>query len=116
MRRVPLKAVPPADRSSEFGYREWHARTFGRCAVCGRPGLLVRHHVVLEQHLRARGRSAWDLRNALLLGAHCPCHRRHHQAASRIPISTVPDEAIAFCADVLGPGAGAYLSRYYSAT
>lgn len=114
MRRVPLRAVPPPNRSDEPGYRVWHSPAFGRCAVCDQPGRLVRHHVVLEQHLRAMGAPAYDLRNALDLGMHCRCHSQHHNGARRIPVSKVPDDAIAYASELLGDGVGAYLSRYYS--
>lgn len=117
MKRSPMRDKPPVDHSSEPGYREWKTPSFGRCGVCGKPGLLVRHHVVLEQHLRAQGLPAYDLRNALLIGdgRRCDCHRDHTAACARISIKRVPDEAIAFCSELYGPGAGAYLSRYYTA-
>lgn len=115
MRRTELRAVPPPDRTSEPGYREWHAPVYGRCAVCGERGRLVRHHVVMAQHCQAEGADPWDLRNSMGLGMHCRCHRAHHAAAERIRVACLPDAAIDFCVDVFGPGAGAYLSRYYSA-
>lgn len=113
MRRVALRPAPPADRSREPGYWEWHAPVYGRCCVCGERGRLERHHVVLEQHLRALGRPAWDLRNSMLLGMHCPCHGKHTNAAQRLSLDAVPDEAIRFATDVYGPAAGDYLTRHY---
>lgn len=114
MRRSPLRLVPPPDRSNEPGRREWKASSWGDCAVCGQPGRLERHHVVLEQHVRKAGGDPWDLRNAMALGMWCRCHREHHQAAQRISLRRVPDDAIDFAAELFGAGAGAYLSRFYS--
>lgn len=117
MKRSPLRDTPRVDHSSEPGYSEWKRPVFGRCGVCGVAGLNFRHHVVTESHLRAEGRDPWDLRNALAIGdgRKCSCHRDHHSACARIPVSKVPDQAIRFVVEVYGPGAGAYLSRYYAA-
>jgi hypothetical protein len=104
------------DRREEAGYKAWHSPSWGRCAVCSQPGRLQRHHVVLEQHCRAQGADPWDMRNALELGMWCRCHRDHHQAARRIPVSKIPGDAVDFCTALYGPGAAAYLQRYYSAT
>jgi hypothetical protein len=114
VRRTPLKASPPADHSHEEGYREWKTPTFGRCQGCGKPGLRERHHVVAEQHVRAEGGDPYDLRNGMQLGMHCRCHSRHTNAAQRLPLARVPDEAIAFASELFGAGAGAYLSRHYA--
>lgn len=114
VRRVELRAVPPPDRSGEPGYREWHASVYGCCAVCGWRGRLERHHVVLEQHVRAEGGDPWCLDNSLLLGTHCRCHSRHTTAAERLPISLIGPEAIAFAQELLGEDqAAAYFVRYY---
>lgn len=115
MRRVVLRSRPPMDHSGEPGYKAWHAPIFGRCAVCQQPGRLVRHHVVLEQHCRAEGVSPWDMRNSLELGMHCRCHRDHHGAARRLPLAKVPGDAVDFCTELYGEGAGGYLARYYGA-
>ena len=114
MRRVPPKPTPRVDHRGEPGWRDWHQPIWGNCAVCSQPGRLERHHVVLEQHVRAAGGDPWDTRNALELGRYCRCHRDHHQAARRISLKHVPDQAVAFASELLGEGAGAYLSRYYS--
>lgn len=117
MKRSPLVIKPPVDRSGEPGYRAWHQRQFGRCRCCGKPGLLVRHHCVLEQHIRAIGGDPWDLRNGLLLGAgySCRCHRDHHAACRRLPASKLPPEAIEFAIELLGAEqADAYIETYYS--
>lgn len=82
--------------------------------MCGQPGLLLRHHVVTEAHVRLAGGDPWDLRNALAVGAHCRCHSRHHQAAARIARATLPSQAVQFAVDLLGEaGAELYLSRFY---
>lgn len=116
MKRTPMRDKPRVDHRSEPGYSEWTRHVFGRCGVCGVAGLNVRHHVVLEQHLRAQGLPAYDLRNALLIGdgRKCGCHRDHTAACARIPVSKVPDEAVRFVVELYGAGAGAYLSRYYA--
>lgn len=116
MRRVPLRAHPPQPRFDEPGREEWKRPHWGRCALCGERGLLIRHHVVLEQHVRAEFGNPYDLRNALPLGAYCRCHRLHHQAAARIPRSAIPPAAVEFAVELLGPErAELYLARYYSA-
>lgn len=114
MKRTPLLSRRRPERPLEPGYKAWHTPVFGRCEACGKPGLLLRHHVVLEQHVRAAGGDPYDLRNAMALGYYsCACHRHHHHAVRRLSIRAVPDEAVAFCSELLGPAAGAYLSRYY---
>lgn len=117
MRRSPLRARPPVDRSDEAGYRAWHTPVWGPCAVCEKRGLLLRHHVILEQHVRIEGGDPWALANSLALGYFaCSCHRRHHSACARLPISCVPAAAIAFAVQLLGAErAEDYLKRYYAA-
>jgi hypothetical protein len=117
LRRTELRLVPPVDRRGEPGYRAWHSTVFGNCAVCGiGTQRLERHHVVAEQHLRAIGVPCWDLRDSLLVGAHCRCHRNHTTAASRIPASKLTPESIEFAIEVLGAEvAELYLERYYQA-
>lgn len=116
MKRTPLVAKPGPDRRAEPGRGAWKSPVVGECAACGRRGLLLRHHVVLEQHVRAAGGDPWDLRNALALGYYaCRCHRDHHHAVRRIPLSCVPPEAIAFAVELLGVAAAdSYLARYYA--
>jgi 5-methylcytosine-specific restriction endonuclease McrA len=117
MKRSPLRTRPAVDHRDEPGYGAWHAPVFGLCAVCGARGRLVRHHVVLAQHVRALSGPAWDLRNAMALGYFaCCCHRDHHHAVRRIPLARVPAAAIAFADELLGDAmAHAYLTRYYAA-
>jgi hypothetical protein len=116
VKRSPLRARPPADRRSEPGYVAWHAPVYGECAVCGKRDRLVRHHVVLQQHVRALGADPWDLRNSILIGSGfaCSCHRSHHVACRRLPLDKVPDAAIVFAVLLLGEErAQDYLGRYY---
>lgn len=116
MKRTPLRPRPPVDRSGEPGRREWKTPLVGRCANCGARGLLLRHHVIAEQHVRRAGGDPWDLANAMALGYYaCACHRDHHSAVRRLPLSRLPDNALAFAVDLLGEaGAADYLRRYYS--
>jgi len=101
-------------RQREPGYEEWHRTRYGRCAVCGRRGTILRHHLVYEQHVRRAGGDPWDLRNALDVGALCACHQRHHTAARRIPLRLIPAKAHTFATELLGPArAELYWSRYY---
>ncbi len=116
MKRSALRSRPPADHSDEPGYRTWHAPTWGECSVCRAPDRLVRHHVILAQHVRALGGPVWDLRNALTLGAggRCGCHRAHHHATRRLPISALNAENLAFAVQLYGEDRAAeYLLRYY---
>lgn len=116
MKRTPLRPQPPAERRSDPGWREWHEPTYGRCEACGAAGLLIRHHVVLEQHVRSHGGDPWDLANSLLLGAYaCRCHSEHHAATRRLSLALLPDAALAFAVDLLGEQPAAiYLRRYYA--
>lgn len=115
MKRTPLIARPGPDRRSEPGYRAWHTPAHGPCAACGTRGLLLRHHVVLEQTVRREGGDPWDLANALALGYYgCACHRQHHHATRRLPLAIVPPAAVAFAQALLGEARAAdYLARYY---
>jgi hypothetical protein len=115
VKRTPLRARP-VDHSGEPGYRAWKKAEHGSCAACGARGLLLRHHVIHEQHVRALGGDPYDLRNAIQLGYYaCACHREHHAAVRRLPRAILPPEAVEFATELLGAGpAEAYLSRYYS--
>lgn len=106
-RAKPRKANPARDA--------WKTQEFGRCAVCGHLGYLVRHHVIYAQHVRRADPSLeWDQRNAMLLGQDCTCHASHHAAVKRIPLELVPEAAVAFAVDLLGEEfAAAYLQRRY---
>lgn len=95
----------------------WKEERYGRCSVCRRPGRLIRHHVVYQQHIRPLEGDLWDLRNALDLGLFCRCHANHHAAVRRISLSIIPDEAVAFAIDLFGVSRAAmYFARYYDAT
>jgi hypothetical protein len=117
VRRSPLLAKPPADRSGEPGYRAWHAPVYGCCEVCAAgPGRLERHHVIHAQHVRAIDPAReWDLANSLLLFTHCRCHRDHTSAAARLPASKIPAEALEFAVELLGQERTEdYIARYYA--
>lgn len=116
MKRTPLRSRPALKRYDEPGYRAWKAPVTGCCEACGARGLLLRHHVVTEAHVRAAAGNPWDLRNAMALGYYaCACHRQHHHAVRRLSLSVVPAAAIAFASELLGDqAAGEYLRRYYA--
>lgn len=115
MKRTPLVAKPHVNGSGP-GRSEWKAPVYGYCAACGKHGLLLRHHVILEQHVRTAGGDPWDLRNSMTLGYYaCACHRDHHHAVRRLPLAKVPDVAIAFAVELLGEERAAdYLARFYA--
>jgi hypothetical protein len=105
MNRKPRKRTP-ADP-------HWNAARGSVCVGCGGVcGPLQQHHVVYEQHVRDAGGSLWDVRNALTLGAYC--HAQHHARAKPIPLAYLPDAALEFAFDLLGPAAVDYLGRHYS--
>ena len=113
-----MRVKAPVDRRSEPGYAAWHQPSFGPCAACGIPDRLIGHHVILAQHVRALDPGlVWALANRLQLGsgARCGCHSRHHAAVARLPLSIIPDAALAFASDLLGEaGAADYLARHYA--
>jgi hypothetical protein len=115
VKRSPLVPRPGPDRRGEPGYRAWHTPVYGCCSACGARGLLLRHHVITEAHVRAAGGDPWDLDNAMALGYYaCTCHRDHHHAIRRIPRAKVPDAAVMFAAELLGSErAEDYLARHY---
>jgi hypothetical protein len=95
--------------------REWKSRS-GRCAVCGRRGRVVFHHIITEQHVRREGGDPWDFRNALPLGVYCRCHGRHHNAHVRISMRVIPDAALVFARELMGEDRAIdYWCRYYGA-
>lgn len=117
LRRVRLRARPkkPVD---EPGRAEYKRVRHGICRVCGRSGLVRRHHVVYEQHVRREGGDPWDTRNALWVGLDvtCDCHERQHNASMRIPLEVLPEAALAFGVDLFGEARAAeYIARYYRA-
>jgi hypothetical protein len=80
------------------------ARYQRACASCGKSGGFHAHHVVSKRLLRLLGRPLWDTRNALRLCEQC------HMAVEwggvrrlRIPVERLPDEAICYIYEVLGP-------------
>lgn len=119
-RRVPLGRSPVvaavSERQHEPGRVAFKALSHGCCEVCGAPGLRLRHHVIKESHIRAAGGWPWDPRVGLWVGIYsCRCHADHHARAKPIPLSMLPEDALAFAVDLLGEHqAAAYLARHYS--
>jgi hypothetical protein len=106
-------------KAEEPGRSIWKAERTGECGVCGRRGKILRHHVVYEAHVRREGGDPWDLRNGMDVGRYCACHRKHHEsgpAREPIPMTKVPEEAVAFAAELMGEDrASDYFIRYYRA-
>jgi hypothetical protein len=121
-RRTPLKPVSSKRRKhlrlveDEPGRDAWKKARYGRCEICGAFGRLVLHHVVYEQHVRKHGGDPWDLRNSLKVGAFgvCDCHERQHNAAQRIELRAISDEALDYAIELLGTYVAAlyFSSRY----
>lgn len=102
------------DRDRE-GERKWYVAAAARCAhpTCPAPDRSLQlHHVVYRQHVRKAGGDEWDPRNALTLCARC--HLSHHRFGRVFPLVLLPDVAIEFAFELLGPAAGIYLPRRYS--
>ena len=73
---------------------------------------LERHHVVLESLVRRHGGRPWDFANSMLVTPQC--HRHHHDKFRRIPFDAVPQAAIEFATELLGPEVAAlYFARHY---
>lgn len=85
-----------------------------------------RHHVVYEQELRRRWKSGqvdmarWPTKKRLLEDCRnlidmCqPHHFAHHDGATgRILTTMLPDEALEFAFELLGPYAYDYIKRHY---
>lgn len=84
-----------------------------RCANgCGHRAV-HRHHAVYAQHIRQHGGSTRDPR--ALVPVCNGCHSAHHNAYRRLALTVLPDAVFEFAAELLGgPGAHAYLARYYA--
>lgn len=112
LRKRPAKTIEP-------GAYEYKKVELGRCQVCGAPGLVRRHHIVYEQHVRRAGGDPYSLANSMWIGIEghtCQCHPRHHSGMARIPLDLIPDTAMAFAVDLLGEDRAAdYLCRRYAA-
>lgn len=100
------------DREAE---RRWYTASGDRCAhpTCRTPvrGLQL-HHIVYRQHVRKEGGDEWDPRNGLTLCV--ACHVSHHKYGRVFPLILLPEVALEFAFDLLGPAAGNYLPRRYS--
>jgi hypothetical protein len=76
---------------------------------------MIRHHVIYAQTIRREKGDLFDPRNSMSLGRYCFCHSNHHARSSPIPAVLVPDSALEFGADLMGPQrAAAYIRRYYA--
>lgn len=81
-----------------------------RCVCgCGRRAV-HQHHAVYRQHIL--GAELNDPRNLVPIAF--DCHLAHHGASKRLPLSVLPDGVFEFAAELMGPGAHGYLSRYYA--
>lgn len=98
----------PADQRARDAF---HAVSRGKlCVVCGDEIVRWSHHAIYEQHLPAELKN--DPRNALPVGDRC--HRAHHDAVRRIPVTCLTETNLQFANDVLGEGAGHYVNRRYA--
>ncbi len=109
-RRNPSRSLKRSAKAatrgrSEPGYEAWKTPIRGDCAACGQPGPLVRHHVLPEQRVRREGGDVYDPRNSMELGRWCVCHEQHTNASHRLAMVLVPDDAIDYTSELLGPGA-----------
>jgi hypothetical protein len=110
---APVSAKARAQKRLQLpGEEAWKAAHRGPCSICKHPGLLVRHHVVEKKHIRDPALK-YDMRNAMELGAHCPCHEWHTNAAKRVRVDQLPADAVAFAYQLFGDYAGDYLAQYY---
>jgi 5-methylcytosine-specific restriction endonuclease McrA len=107
-KRRKRKESPPGTQAKHVAWLE--ARE-GKCRVCGSRWKLQGHHTLYRQHLRAEGADEWDLRGQLTVCGRC--HRDHHAAVKRIPVSALRDDNIVFALDLLGERAIGYIGRYY---
>jgi hypothetical protein len=94
--------------------RDDRGRLVTRCENCRRRRWKQRHHVVLEQHVRAEGGDPWDPRNRMLLCL--PCHEAHTAAVWRVRFDRLRDETLDFAAELFGSAgrAALYFARYYT--
>lgn len=103
-----------SDSAANSGREVWKTPRKGFCAVCGRYGWLVRHHVLYQQHVRREGGDVWALSNAMDLGRDCNCHAAHHSGFKRIPVDVIPSAAMDFMVRLLGDDrAQLFVERYY---
>lgn len=90
------------------------------CWVCGEHAK-QRHHIVTRQRLRREAnrtganytKLAADERN--LIACCLSCHAAHHNRTRPISSKALPDDAIRFASDLMGPGPACnYFLRYYA--
>lgn len=134
-RSTPLQRHTPLKRTSPLRSRpksrvkgqaeaEWTTPRYGKCAVCGAKGLILRHHILTKQRIKQAYRDdlLWDQRNALDVGAPetCSCHGSHHAALRdgqpfRIPLRLVSVAATEMAVEVLGEDATLeYFLKFYA--
>jgi len=77
-----------------------------RCQACGQRKWCQAHHVVWEQH----GGTA-DARNLIPLCL--ACHYGYHLRSVRIRVDILPDAALDYAFELLGPAAHGYMVRRY---
>lgn len=107
---APPVARKPAPRTPTAPKR-WRQARAASCGACWGTERLSIHHVTYAQHVEAQGGDVWDPANALTLCERC--HLDHHARVRTIGQALLPDVAISFCTDLLGPYAFDYLRRYY---
>ena len=84
------------------------------CQVCGAGGHFNAHHTIPKHILRRLGLPLYDTRGALRLCDHC--HMQFEWGGpgkQEIPVRCLPDQAICYVWEVLGPTA-VMLERKYS--
>jgi hypothetical protein len=95
------------------GQRRWTSPPLVECLLCGTGKRLQRHHVVFEQVVRREGGDPFDPRDQVTLCIQC--HVSVHKATRKpLAVWMLPDAAIEFAGELLGPGAYDYLRRRYS--
>ena len=110
--RTKKGARNPNYKGDDAALKRWAAAKRDACERCGARDRLQQHHVVYEQHIRRAGGDPWDPRDSMTLCV--SCHTSHHKALRlTLPLALVPDAAIAFAGDLMGPAAYDYLRRRY---
>ena len=101
-RLTPLRAKPKRINRNEPGRDAWKELKRGRCQCgCDRFSMhLHHHHVYPERLVRDAGGDPWSARNGMYLSEHC--HMNHHAAFRKIPLASVPQDAIDFTVGLIG--------------
>lgn len=112
--RSRLRARPKPRAPRTVAEEAWKIPQSGYCQCgCDRFSIhLHRHHVVTQATVRREGGDPWAIANSMLL--HPDCHMRHHSAFHRIPLPSVPQDAVDFAVRLLGVDRAAlYFARFY---